>query len=496
MFFIPFFRKVDWTNPPLVTLLLILINCLIFIIFQSEDDAHTEKAYAYYLESDLPKLEIPLYFDYLKKNNRWKKVELYQKYLDEGEEYTLAVVVPMRQDPQFMQQLEAGKLFTEESQFNTWKTQQQKFDSELQKAVWYAYGLKPNEPTAVTFFTNMFLHGSWGHLIGNMVFLFIIGFVVESALGKSSYTAGYLLAGLCGGALYIVFNSDSQTATVGASGAIAGLMGMYTVVFGLRKINFFYFVLVYFDYVKAPAIVLLPIWLGHEIIQLLMETDQGVNYFAHIGGICSGAVFAFTAKNYLRNLNLDYLDQNEKEDAQKNRFEQGMDLLAQLKIQEATQIFRSLAQEYPDNRNYLLQWYATAKRLPASEDFHAAAKRIMLLTTKDQQTYKLIHGIHLEYIKLAQPKPQLSAQLVLQIITPLVLGGFLEDAERLLLLAKNSKPQEQVAERALILANAFHKANNPVKYKQYLHLIAKEFSQTPIATEAIKRLQWLKTANQ
>ncbi len=487
MFFIPFFRKVDWSNPPLVTILLIVLNCLIFIVFQSDDDKYTEQAFEFYLQSELPDIEIPLYLDYLKQHNRFEEAEQYQAIMEQGGEYRLAVVVPLRQDDNFMTLLNNGSLFAEASQFTAWKKLHEQFQSTLHQATWYAYGLKPNAPTAITFVTNMFLHGSWGHLIGNMVFLFIIGFVVEYALGRTSYIAGYLLAGLFGGVLYVAFNSSSDTATVGASGAIAGLMGMYTVLFGLRKINFFYFVLVYFDYVKAPAIVLLPIWLGHEVVQLLMQSDQGVNYFAHIGGLCSGALYAYVAKRYL-GVDLNYLDQNEKEESQKQRFQQGMDLLGQLKANEAAIVFRDLVAEYPDNREYLLQWYSAAKRQPASEDFHAASNRILLLTEKTPATYQLIRGTYHDYMTLAQPKPKLNAALLANVVTALSLGGFFEEAEKSLVLLKRSTNKIQVAEAVMILANAFHKANNPGKYQHYLLMISQEFTQTPAAVEAVRRL--------
>jgi len=507
MFFIPFFRKVDWSNPPLITILLILANCLIFIIFQLHDDEHTEQAYEFYLQSKLPKIEIPLYFDYLNKTNQWEKLEDYKAILDsnpvqnQNKEETedndinldarLAVAVPMLQDPQFMSLLKNGSLFAQPEQFNTWKDLHAQFETKMRKAVWYSYGLKPTEPTLLTYFTNMFLHGGWGHLIGNMVFLFIIGFVVEYAMGKTAYFTAYIIAGLCGGLLYVLFNSTSQTATVGASGAIAGLMGMYTVLFGARKINFFYFILVYFDYIKAPAIILFPIWLGQQVIQLLMESEQGVNYYAHIGGLCSGALSAFIAKKYLRNTNDDYLDQNDKEDAQKHRQEQGMNLLAQLKFNEAAKIFAALAAEYPDNRDYLIQWYNAAKRQPAGDDFHVAANRVLTLADKNPATYKLIQTTYNEYMKLAQPAPKLNWALLINSITAMSLGGYFDDAEKILILLKRSKNREQVAEAAMVLANAYHKANNGGKYKQYLELITKEFSQTPTATEALRRLQWL-----
>jgi TolA-binding protein len=94
-------------------------------------------------------------------------------------------------------------------------------------------------------------------------------------------------------------------------------------------------------------------------------------------------------------------------------------------------------------------------------------------------------------MKLAQPKPMLSSPLLVNVMTSLSLGGFFEDAEKSLILLKRSKYKEQVAEATLILANAFHKANNLDKYQHYLQFIAQEFAQTPTATEAARRLQWL-----
>ena len=81
--------------------------------------------------------------------------------------------------------------------------------------------------------------------------------------------------------------------------------------------------------------------------------------------------------------------------------------------------------------------------------------------------------------------------MLINVVTAMALGGFFDDAEKILILLRRSKQKDQVAEAALVLANAYHKANNGSKYKHYLELIAKEFAQTPTATEASRRLQWL-----
>ena len=513
MIFIPFFGKIDWSNPPLVTFFLIITNCLIFFTFQGNDSELAVKAFEYYLDSELPNIEIPLYAKYLDQRNDWEQAEHYNDYLeqrdhtqnaettddmkppDEEDESSkmqlMMLVAPMKMDTQFYQQLHSGDLFEDKKKHQHWQTLNKEFDTRMNQVTTFRYGLKPNDPTLLTLFSNMFLHGGFGHLLGNMIFLFIIGFVVETALGKTAYSAGYLLTGLIGGALYIAFNSNSHVPTIGASGAIAGLMGMYTVLFGLRKINFFYYVLVYFDYIKAPAIILLPIWLGHELFQLLSSSNSGVNYYAHIGGICGGALFAFVMKHSLEKVNIDYLDRDEKHRHKTDQFETAMEYLAKMQVDKSLAILRLLVNEHPDSREYLLQWYKAAKLRPASDDFHNAALRVMMLKEKNSQTYQLIYNTYQEYMKLAQPKAKLNARLCLHLILTFALGKYFDDAEKLLTLVKNHKTKEPVAEVILTLANAFQKSDKQAKCRTYLALLTENFTETAAAAEASRRLHSL-----
>jgi len=514
MIFIPFFKKIDWSQPPIITLLLIVVNCIIFMVFQSNDNELTEQAYQYYLKSDLPTIEIPLYAGYLQKRNDWQNAATYQAYLDnkdqqqqspmtrqrvqlealgiDPEQYQLMQLVgPMFIDDEFRHQLSSGVLFDSTASFQHWQLLNGQFEERLNKTVTYRHGLKPNAPSIWTLFSNMFLHGGYEHLIGNMIFLFIIGFVVEAALGKVYFSVGYIVAGLVGGILYIIVNSHSHTPTIGASGAIAGLMGMYTVLFGLRKINFFYFVFVYFDYVKAPAIILLPIWLGHEIFELIRNAHSGVNYFAHIGGLSSGAMFAFIMKHYFNKANIDYLDQEAKEEAKKDQFETAMQYIASMQVGKALPILKQLSEQHPQNREYLLQWYKAAKLQPDTDDYHSAAQRIMLLKDKNPITFKLIHDTYLEYLKFARPKPRINIQLCLQLILVFAVAKYFTEAEKLLQMIKNHKMKDSVAESILVLANAFQKANQTAKCQSYLQLLTTEFANTASSHEAHKRLQTL-----
>jgi membrane associated rhomboid family serine protease len=155
----------------------------------------------------------------------------------------------------------------------------------------------PNAPTPIPFwmtmFTAMFLHGSPMHLIGNMLYLWIVGDNVEEVLGSVRYIIVYLACGLMGALAQIVANPDSVVPTLGASGAIAGIMGAYVVWFPHNQIR----VLVFRFITVLPAVVviggwiILQIWLGAGTLGKIDESG-GVAYLAHVGGALTGIVVA------------------------------------------------------------------------------------------------------------------------------------------------------------------------------------------------------------
>src|SRR5690606_35880873 len=106
----------------------------------------------------------------------------------------------------------------------------------------FRFGLVPARLDVYTLVTYQFLHGGWGHIIGNLLFLCLLGYTVEKALGPGRFLLAYLVCGVLSGLMYTGFSLGSQVPLVGASGSISGLMGMYVAIYGLRKIRFFYFI--------------------------------------------------------------------------------------------------------------------------------------------------------------------------------------------------------------------------------------------------------------
>ncbi|WP_340252152.1 rhomboid family intramembrane serine protease [Roseobacter sp. HKCC-CH-9208] len=138
--------------------------------------------------------------------------------------------------------------------------------------------------------TSMFLHGGWMHLIGNMLFLWIFGDNLEDQLGHVGFLAFYLVAGLAAGFGQILSNPASQVPMVGASGAIAGVMGGYLLLFPRAKIDILFIFIIFFKVFTVPAWAMLGLWFGLQLFNgLSMDaTGGGVAYWAHAGGFIAG----------------------------------------------------------------------------------------------------------------------------------------------------------------------------------------------------------------
>lgn len=144
-----------------------------------------------------------------------------------------------------------------------------------------------------TLLTSMFLHGSWMHLAGNMLFLYIFGDNIEAYLGKIKFVLFYIGGGLAAAFLQYFGDMSSVIPNVGASGAIAAVMGAYLVWFPHGKVD----MLILFGGMSrlatVPAYTMLLYWFGIQMLSSFMGADDGVAYLAHIGGFVFGLVVAF-----------------------------------------------------------------------------------------------------------------------------------------------------------------------------------------------------------
>ncbi len=179
----------------------------------------------------------------------------------------------------------------------------------------YQFGLIPTEifhlseltpdyatPIALTPFTSMFMHGGFMHLAGNMLYLWIFGNNIEDQLGPFKFVLFYIISGLAAAFLFILFSPNSEIPMVGASGAIAGVLGGYLVLFPRARILTFMFLFFFIRMIYLPAKIVLGFWFFY---QLLMSASSfggggGVAWLAHVGGFAFGWLwFRFVSKRRL-----------------------------------------------------------------------------------------------------------------------------------------------------------------------------------------------------
>ncbi len=152
--------------------------------------------------------------------------------------------------------------------------------------------IKTFAPPIITLFSSMFLHGGWFHLIGNMWFLWLFGDNVEDRLGKFMFPIFYIVCGLIAGIMHVMFQHDSTIPAVGASGAIAGVMGAYIYMFPRSTIRTLMGWRFYFRTTSIPAIIYLGLWFLLQLLGGFAESGSNIAFMAHIGGFLGGLVFA------------------------------------------------------------------------------------------------------------------------------------------------------------------------------------------------------------
>jgi len=159
------------------------------------------------------------------------------------------------------------------------------------------YGLIPAKKSFIGLVTYMFIHGGWMHLIGNLLLLYLTGPFIEDVWGRPIFTAFYVIAGIFSGFMFSLYYPNFTGPLIGASGAVAGLMGAFLIRYWKTKIKFFFFFFIIHGTFKAPAWVMLPIWLALEIfsanaIDSVNAEGGGVAHWAHIWGFILGVVVA------------------------------------------------------------------------------------------------------------------------------------------------------------------------------------------------------------
>ena len=170
-------------------------------------------------------------------------------------------------------------------------------------------------PIYLTILFSMFMHGSWMHILGNMLYLWIFGDNVEDNFGPVRFLIFYLLAGIAATVAQIAIDPESKIPSLGASGAIAGVLGSYLIMFPRNRVRNLLFLGFIFTTVELPAVLVICFWIVLQIVEQYTSyvneniSRGGVAYMAHIGGFAAGALLTFLFRRRVKTYGgYDYYD--------------------------------------------------------------------------------------------------------------------------------------------------------------------------------------------
>lgn len=414
MLILPLHRKPTRANFPWATLGLILANVFVFAFLQSGDDGVQERALDYYASEDLARWEFPAYREWLDRHSDGgERRAMFDRFV-ESDNAGVATSI-MQSDAEFLDELHADKVIEPSVEDHAqWRQRRDEFDKLWNAGFTEHWLLHFSELDPRRMFGAMFLHAGIGHLLGNMVFLAFLGLLVEGALGHGLFLAVYLAGGLGSTLLSLAWHWGEPGSALGASGAIAALMGAYCVLWGRRNVRFFWWFFVVFDYVKAPALVLLPFWLGWELLNLFWNKGAHVGFDAHAGGILTGALLALGVRmlGWERH---DFLDEDAVADAaddDRAAMAKAQEHLGRLEIGAARALLEPIATRKPDDFNVLAALYRCARYEPRMPRLDAAARSVLLHPTRIAGEVRAQKAIFDDYAKAGGTASLAAAQQI------------------------------------------------------------------------------------
>ncbi|HEY0179763.1 MAG TPA: rhomboid family intramembrane serine protease [Dokdonella sp.] len=484
MLILPLHRTPRLANLPWAALALILTNVFVFCVLQSGDDERLEGALDGYVESGLAREEFPAYHDWLAAQDASaERAAEFDAWVEAGA--TQPAAQQLQSDAAFVAALHAGHVPGVGGA--EWRARRDEFERRWNAVFTERWLLRYSELAPRRLLGSMFLHGSAGHLFGNLLFLAVLGLLVEGALGPWLFLAVYLLGGIGSGLFSLAWHWGDAGGVLGASGAIASLMGAYCVLWGRRRVRFFWWFFVAFDYVKAPALVLLPAWLGWEVLNLFWNRDAGVAFDAHAGGIVVGAVLGaiVRALGWERREFLDEDVAAETAAADAAALERAQAHIGRLEIAAARALLEPLAERRPHDFAVRAALYRCARYEPQRPRLRAAARAALVCAAAGPAELREQKAIFDDCRAAAGGNVPLSAtELVALARRWPAIGAGADAAELVGRIVERAPATEGLVAAALALAGELRVRGDPAAARPLLERVARAYAGTPPADAA------------
>lgn len=479
MLILPLHKPFTLATLPLVTLLLVVANALVYFGWQLGDARRLEAAQAWYLQSGLGGYEVPAYEKYLRQAARRDALAAFEA-LPEARRAGF-VGMSTLSDVAFVTAMEEGRLLESAQRHAAWQALRRPYQARLDEVFTLRHVMRSSEWSPARMLSSAFLHGGFMHLLGNMLFLVVLGLLLEGALGGWRFLGVYLLGAFGASLASLWWRWGESGSGLGASGAVAALMGAFCVVWGRRPVRFFYWFAVVFDYVRAPAIWLLPLWLGWEVYNLLANTDAGIGFDAHAGGLVCGAALGglLVATGQVRE---DYMADDARAGAiVDGRWEQALQHMGRLQNDAAERLLGELAGEQPQRLDVAVARYRVACNAGRPADMQARALDVLRLDAgADAASQAVQHQIAKTWLAGAMP---LNAEAGRLLFERCLAAGWLREAEAAL-ERDTPRPGGEPAQAWLRLALRHGELHAREQQRRLLALLERRYPQAPQAAKA------------
>ncbi len=473
MIIVPTEKRFDWQNAPIALFLIVILNVLVFYVYQTGDSDHFEEAANLYINDGLYQKEAEHYQDFLTENEAVEQLELFQEIKQHPQKIYAAALI-LQDEAFYAYMMENAQGFYEPEYFVYWKFQRQYIHDLMFEVSYQKHGLVANDIKVTSLITHQFLHAGTMHLIGNMFFLIICGFAVEASLGHRNFLIFYLITGVGAGLAQVLMDLNSSVPLVGASGAVSGVMAMYLGIFRMKKIEFFYWFFVFVGYFRAPALFILPFYIGNELYSMWSMPETNVAFMAHVGGFVTGAILIGVLVWFKpETLNQEYIEEDQAVNPKQESLDQIYQTMDKFKFETALKQINKHVTDYGSDFGLKVLKY---KLLNAVEPEQAQTYFSQLITStkpNNQQLAKLEKIWHELSKEERQIDPEAQYKLAWNFIT---VPEHVEEAINIfqqMYQAENKHPSLNVLAKKI--AFAYKRLENKAESEKYL-AIAQELS--------------------
>jgi len=473
MIIVPTEKQLDWRHAPIVLCALVLINVMVFFFYQSNDDKKLHEAMTIYDTHAYFEHEWPLFEQYLESKHEKDLIETYREQHED--EYYDQIITDLLMRGDFYRYLQnnAGNHFRTDV-YDEWVIERPRVNSLMQSVSYLANGLRASELKITSFLTHQFLHGDIMHLLGNMFFLIVCGFAVEAAIGHWRFLVFYLISGVAAGFAQMATDWNSSSPLIGASGAISGVMAMYLVVFRFKKIEFFYWFFFFVGYFRAPALFILPFYIGKEIYSFHHDTESHVAFMAHAGGFVAGALLIGGALLVNRAmLNTSYIEEDQSVDPHQEKLADIYEAIERHRFDRALVAVDTLIKERGLNFNVAMIRYNLLK-ISRGDAFLPAIVNLLTLPLLTPEQIKKLEMIWKDNPDVHNQLPEQAALKLGMQFSALENPQAAEQVFQSLLNGGSKNPSLSIF--ATKLASAYSRLRDLQK-KSYYDALAKELTQ-------------------